>query len=218
MRQAIRLLIAGMLAGAVQAAEPVLTAEQLQQDLEFMRRTITEIHPDPGVSIAPARLEAALDAAQRQLSAPMERDAAWRVLAKLNPQFADAHLALLQPQRDKQVQAHLAAGGAFFPYEVRVSPEGQLFIRAELGGKASRLSGKRIEGIDGVPASQLVQELLQLVHGDTAAFRTEVLSRRFWFYYWKTYGAPAAYTCGRRACSPTSPPVPTGMPRPTSRR
>jgi len=109
----------------------------------------------------------------------MDRDAAWRVLAKMNPQFADAHLALLQPERDKQVGAHLAAGGAFFPYEVRVSPEGQLFIRAELGGKASSLAGKRIEQVNGVPANQVVQELLQRVHGDTAAFQLEVLSRRF---------------------------------------
>lgn len=194
MRQVIRLLVIGMLAGAAHAAEPALTAEQLQQDMQFMRQAIAEIHPDPGFSIAPAQLEAALNTAQRQLSAPMERDAAWRVLAKLNPQFADAHLALLQPDRDKQVQDHLAAGGGFFPYEVRVSPEGQLFIRAELGGKGSSLAGARIEQLNGVPANQVVQELLQLVHGDTAAFRAEVLSRRFWFYYWKTYGAPASYT------------------------
>lgn len=194
MRQAIRLLIIGTLAAAARAAEPVLTVEQLQQDVQFMRQTIADIHPDPGVSIAPAQLEAALNAAQQQLSTPMDRDAAWRVLAKLNSRFADAHLALLQPELDKQTQAHLAAGGAFFPYEVQVSPEGQLFIRAELGGKKSRLSGTRIEQINGVPASQVVQELLQMVHGDTAAFRAEVLSRRFWFYYWKTWGAPSAYT------------------------
>lgn len=197
MRQAIRLLVIGMLAGAAHAAEPMLTTEQLQQDVQFMRRTIAEIHPDPGFSIAPAQLEAALDTAQRQLSAPMDRDAAWRVLAKLNPQFADAHLALLQPERDRQVQAHLAAGGGFFPYEVRISPEGQLFIRAELGGKASALAGARIEQLNGVPANQIVQELLQLVHGDTGAFRIEILSRRFWFYYWKTYGAPASHTLVR---------------------
>lgn len=194
MRQAIRLLVLSVLAGAAHAAEPVLTAAQLQQDVQFIRQTIAEIHPDPGASIAPAQLEAALNAAQQQLAAPMDRDAAWRVLAKLNPPFADAHLALLQPDRDRQVQAHLAAGGGFFPYEVHVSPEGQVFVRAELGGKASALAGARIEQVNGVAATQVVQQLLQLVHGDTEAFRTEVLSRRFWFYYWKTYGAPASYT------------------------
>jgi len=197
MRQAIRLLFIGMLAGAAHlagAAEPVLTTEQLQQDVQFIRQTIAEIHPDTSVSIAPAQLEAALHAAQQQLAAPMDRDAAWRVLATLNAQFADAHLALLQPEREKQAKAHLAAGGGFFPYEVRVSPEGNLFIRAALGGKASALARRRIERVNGVPASQVVGELMQFVHGDTPAFRAEVLSRRFWFYYWKAYGAPARYT------------------------
>jgi len=194
MRQVTRFLAIGMLAGAAHAAGPVLSVEQLHQDVQFIRQTIAEIHPDPGITIAPARLEAALATAQQQLSAPMDRDAAWRVLAKLNPPFADAHLAVFQPERDRQVRAHLAAGGGFFPYETRVSPEGELFIRSELGGKASALARSRIEQIDGVPARRIVQELMQLVHGDTAAFRAEVLSRRFWFYYWKMLGAPARYS------------------------
>lgn len=215
MRQLIRFLALGMLAGAAHAAAPaaqaVFTPEQLQQDVQFIRQTIAEIHPDPGITIAPARLEAALASAQAQLAAPMDRDGAWRVLGKLNPQFADAHLALLQPERDKQAKAHLAAGGGFFPYETRVTPEGDLFIRAELGGKASTLARTRIDRVNGVPASQVVQELMQFIHGDTAAFRAEVLSRRFWFYYWKAYGAPARFTLVQ-AGKQTSVPASTALP------
>jgi len=206
MRPLIRLLAIGMLAGAAHSAEPaaapatgqsptpVLKPEQLQQDVQFIRQTIAEIHPDPGITIAPARLEAALSTAQAQLSTPMDRDAAWRVLGTLNAQFADAHLALLQPEREKQAKAYLAAGGGFFPYEVRVTPEGELFIRAELGGKASPLARTRIDQVNGVPAGQLVHQLMHYIHGDTAAFRAEILSRRFWFYYWKVIGAPARFT------------------------
>lgn len=215
MRQVIRVLAIGVLAGAAHlaahAAEPVLTPEQLRQDVQFIRQTIADIHPDPAITIAPARLEAALDTAQAALSTPMDRDAAWRVLAQLNPQFADAHLALFQPARDKQVKAHLAAGGGFFPYEVRVTPEGDLFIRAELGGKPSTLARTRIEHINGMPASQVVRELLQLIHGDTAAFRAEVLSRRFWFYYWKVFGAPAGFTLvqnGKQVSTPAGTALP----------
>lgn len=215
MRQVLRFLAIGVLAGAAHAAahaaEPVLTPEQLRQDVQFIRQTIAEIHPDPAITIAPARLEAALDTVQAQLSTPMDRDAAWRVLAQLNPPFADAHLGVFQPARDQQVKAHLAGGGGFFPYEVRVTLDGDLFIRAELGGKPSPLARTRIEQVNGVPASQVVQELLRLVHGDTAAFRAEVLSRRFWFYYWKAYGAPAGYTLvqnGRQVGIPASSALP----------
>jgi len=194
MRQVLRGLAIGMFAAlSVHAAEPRFTVEQLQQDMRFIRQSIDEIHPDPAFSIPPGQLDAALEAAGRQLSAPMSRDEAWRVLGKLNPLFADAHFALVQPDWRAQGAAHLASGGVLFPFEVQASADGSLFVRASLGGGASPLAGKQVDSIDGVPAARLVQELLQFVHGDTPQHRAEVLSRRWWFYYWKLHGAPRSY-------------------------
>lgn len=194
MRQSIGLLILGVLAGfAAHAAEPRFTVGQLQQDLQFIRKSIGEIHPDPGFSIPAAQLEDALSRAQQQLAAPMNRDEAWRVLARFNPRFADAHFALVQPEWRAQGDAFLASGGALFPFEMQVAADGKLFIRASLGGGASALAGTRIDSVNGIQADRLVHELLELVHGDTPQFRAEVLSRRWWFYYWKMFGAPARY-------------------------
>lgn len=195
MRQAIWSLVVGLFtAGTLHAAEPRFTVEQLQQDMRFIRQSIDEIHPDPGFSIEPRQLSQALDDASRQLSVPMNRDEAWRVLARLNPLFADAHFALMQPDSEVQHAAHLASGGVLFPFEMRAGADGTLFIRASLGGGASALAGKPVDSINGIPAARLVQELLQFVHGDTPQFRAEVLSRRWWFYYWKLHGAPSSYT------------------------
>lgn len=195
MRQPVWILIAGMLASAaIHAAEPEFTVDQLRQDVQFIRQSIGEIHPQPGSSISRSDLDNALDMAHRQLSVPMSRDAAWRVLARLNAQFADAHFAVLQPQWRAQAQAHRDAGGLLFPYEVQASADGKLFIRSGLGGSATALAGTPVDTINGIPAARLVQELLPQAHGDTPRFRAEVLSRRWWFHYWKTYGAPARYT------------------------
>ncbi|QNA87728.1 hypothetical protein G4G28_03225 [Massilia sp. Dwa41.01b] len=195
MRLPFPLLIAGLLASAaVHAAEPEFTVEQLQQDVAFIRKTIDEIHPQPESSIPREQLDAVLDTARRDLSVPMGRDEAWRVLARLNPPFADAHFAVVQPEWRTQAEAFLASGGAFFPFEVRVTPEGKLFVRSELGGKSSALAGRRIERINGVPVAQLAPKLLQLAHGDTPQFRAELMSRRWWFFYWKHHGAPARFT------------------------
>ncbi len=35
--------------------------------------------------------------------------------------------------------------------------------------------------------------MLARAHGDTLNFRADLLSRRFWFYYWKLFGAPTMF-------------------------
>jgi hypothetical protein len=193
MRQAIWLALGMLASSASPATEQRFTVEQLQQDVRFIRQSIGEIHPEPGFSVVPEQLDKALDAAQQRLSVPMSRDDAWRSLARLNPVFSDAHFALVQPDWRAQGEAWLASGGVLFPYEVQATADGKLFVRAALGGGVTSMAGMPVDSVNGVPAKRLVQELLQLVHGDTPQFRAEVLSRRWWFYYWKLHGAPSRY-------------------------
>jgi hypothetical protein len=123
----------------------------------------------------------------------MTRNEAWKQFATLNPVLADAHLFVGFPDWRADSSTHLAKGGAFFPYEVYVDSTGQPFIRAKLGGASTSLAGARIDRIDGLDARQVTKTLLGRVHGDTPAFRAELLSRRWWFYYWKLYGNSTAY-------------------------
>lgn len=188
------LTLIGLLAcSAVHATPARFTPEQLQQDLRAAREFIAVTHPKPDEWVSASTLQQAFQDAETQLGAPKTRDEAWRILARLNPVFADAHLGIFQPDWRKQAREFLRSGGAFFPFEVQVEAGGELFVRAELGGKASPSTRKRIERINGVAAKQVVDDLLGLVHGDTPEFRAQLLSRRFWFYYWKVYGAPARF-------------------------
>jgi hypothetical protein len=167
---------------------PVFTPEQLRADLRFVQDAIASTHPDPGFSVDAERLRQTYQRIDAQLDQPMTRDQAWRLMSTLNPVFADAHMAVTQPDAGGQSEAFIAGGGGFFPYEVVVDTQGGLTIRAELGGGASPLAGVRIEQIDGVPARRLVAELLERCHGDTSAFRADLLSTRWPFMYWKMYG------------------------------
>lgn len=173
--------------------EAVFTPEQLRADLRFVQDAVASTHPDPGFSTDAGRLRRAYERVGAQLDKPMTRDEAWRVMATLNPVYADAHMALTQADAAGQGKALLAGGGGFFPYEVVVDPDGGLRIRAALGGAASPLAGTRIDRINGVPARQVVAELLERCHGDTAAFRADLLSTRWPFLYWKMYGAQANF-------------------------
>lgn len=177
----------------VAAADAPIAPEALQADLRLLRAEIERIHPEPGLFVSRETLRLAYDRIEERFRQPMDRDAAWRTLATLNPLFADAHMFVTQPDWKAATRAHVAGGGLLFPYEVQVDASGAMVIRAELGGGASKLAGMRIERIDGVPAVQVARELLGLMAGDTPALQANLLSRRMWLYYWKTHGAPAHY-------------------------
>ena len=172
---------------------PLLTPEQLRADLRFIQETIAATHPEPGFSADPAAVRLAYHSIAEQMRAPMSPDQAWRLLATLNPLYADGHLAITPAAPLAHSQAFLDGGGRFFPYEVTLDAAGILSIRAQLGGAPSPLAGKRISSINGVAASDIAAALLARCHGDTPAFRASLLSQRWPFLYWKVLGAPARY-------------------------
>ncbi len=117
----------------------------------------------------------------------------WRTVSTINPLLADGHRFIGYPACRDETQRHRSAGARLFPFEVVVSDRGTVTVVSALGGDRSALAGRAITRINGVPTPTIVQALLSRVHGDTPRFRAGLLSTRWWFYYWKVYGAPAAY-------------------------
>jgi hypothetical protein len=190
---ALLLALGALCCAPLHAETARFTPVQLQQDLQFLRQAIETTHPEPSLRSGQAAYEQALHAAQEKLDRPMSRDEAWRVLAAMNPVFNDGHLGVVFPDWRAETRAFLQAGGKLFPFEVAIDGQGRLRILQALGGGASSLAGRTIERIDGLPAARILRELGALVHGDTPAFRSRLLERRFWLYYWKNYGAPERF-------------------------
>ncbi|WP_051109970.1 S41 family peptidase [Massilia niastensis] len=178
---------------ALAGTAPRISAEQLREDLAFLRQTIARVHPDLRFSTSQDALNEALDAIAAGARTDLTRDQAWQRLATLNPLFADAHFFVGYPDWRADGAAHLASGGALFPFEVDLDGKGQLSIRTALGGGASELAGARILAINGVPADLAATELLKRTHGDTPLFRAHLLAGRWWLYHWKLYGAAVRY-------------------------
>lgn len=168
------------------------TTQQIDADLDALEAGIAATHPDPSHSVDPARFERAVGALRQRAAAGLDRDAAWREFSLLNPLLADGHLFVGYADWREEARQHLREGGALFPFEVAVDAQGRVRILSELGGAASALAGVQVEAIDGVPAERVARALLAHVHGDSARFRADLLSRRWWFFYWKVYGAPPA--------------------------
>lgn len=181
--------------GAVHGAPPAtnISAQALREDIDFLLKTVRDKHPDIGFSTDDAALTGALAQIKRDLPPSMTQDEAWRHLALVNPVLADGHLAVTLPQWRAGTLAHLAAGGALFPFEVTFDAQGRLIIDTALGGAASSLAGARIVDIDGTPVETLVASLSARVLGDTPAMRTALLAQRWWLYHWKTIGAARQY-------------------------
>jgi len=185
---------------AVQAAAtapPTFTPEQLRADVAALATALRDMPPDLAHTTDPKKVMEALGDLERQIGTkPLDRDAAWRLFATLNPLLGDGHLFVGFVDWRAEARTHLASGGVFLPFEVTASPEGELRIAQALGGAASDLAGTRIESINGVDARAVTAALLARVHGDTPNFRAALLSRRFWLYYWKVFGAPADFDFG----------------------
>lgn len=175
------------LAGAGEVAQR-FTAAQFRDDLAFVREKIARMHPDPAFSVDPQAMHAALERVGQDLPATLSRDEAWQRLAELNPLFADAHFFVGYPDWRADTRAWLAGGGSLFPIDVDVRPDGRLTVAG-----TTALAGARILAVNDVDVASFVPMLLAKIHGDTPAFRANLLARRWWLYYWKTFGAPERY-------------------------
>ncbi len=169
------------------------TPQQVHQDIDSIVAGIRATHPDISHSVGPAEFESAVRSLRKRIDRDLTRDEVWRELATLNPVLADGHLFVGYSSWRDETALHLKEGGALFPFEVAVSENGKVHIVAELGGQASKSVGNEIDSINGIRASKVVRELLSRVHGDTPRFRAKLLSQRWWFFYWKVYGAPSTY-------------------------
>jgi hypothetical protein len=181
---------------AVAGAAPTFSPAQLREDLAQLRRALEEMPPDLSRSANIGELDREFRRIDAEIgvSAPLDRGAAWRLFARLNPILADGHLFVGFLDWRGDTRAHLAGGGTLFPFQVDVTPRCELSVHQDPG--SAFLPGEayaRIRAVNGIPGNELCEQLMARVHGDTRVFRADLLSRRFWFFYWKLFGAPESY-------------------------
>lgn len=167
--------------------------QQLRADIDTLEAGIAATHPQPAHSVDPAQLQRAIGALRQRMSTSLDRDAAWREFSTLNPLLADGHFFVGYADWRGETEQYLRDGGALFPFEITVDAQARVRILSALGGAPTAYAGRRIEAINGVPADQVAHALLAHVHGDSARFRADLLSRRWWLFYWKAYGAPSTF-------------------------
>jgi hypothetical protein len=176
--------------------EPTFTATQLRSDLKEIDHALHDMPADLSHSVDTRDLDRAIRDLDSKLekSPPLTRDEAWRIFATLNPLLADGHLFIGFVDWRGDVRAHLASGGTLFPFEVDVTPGCVLTVHQDPHSSTlPPYAYARIRAVNGAAVDEICEQMMARVHGDTRVFRADLLSRRFWFFYWKVFGAPDIY-------------------------
>ncbi len=181
---------------------PTIPSGKLLADFDAWIAAMAAINPDLGRRTdrpAFTRVEHEIRAALRQ---PLTAREAWLHFARLSPTLRDGHSGVLPADYRIRMQAHLDAGGTFFPLDVHLNRDGGL-----TGATASPgiPDGTRIEAINGLPAERIVADMMARIEGDTPAFRRALASRRFAFMFWMLYGDTGSYRVETAATSGKAP-------------
>lgn len=167
--------------GTAPADDPTarFTKEQLHEDLDHLEQAVAQRHPRFHDRAPDAALTRAFDEARQALDVPMSRVEAYRVLARVNPAFADAH-TLLMPTF--ALKALPGGGAGAFPLKIRIRHDGALVLAGDWqrSDGAERLAaGSLIRSINGEATDALLDELSRYGHGETAALRRHMLAVLF---------------------------------------
>lgn len=149
----------------------------LKSDLAVWRRAVLERHPRyHGRTMLEAPVEAAFRTAAASIEGALTHAQAFRIFARINPTFRDAHTLLLpwlsgEEPGDAERKNH-------FPFGADIAPDGRLRLRSSWRNDASGetlAQGTEILAINGMATPDLLARLVAYSHGETAKLRMHML-------------------------------------------
>ena len=154
-----------------------LYPERLHQDIELLRTTIHEAHPDPYRYHTKAELDKVIDAVRNAIQRPMGIVDFQEALSPIFKAIGDSNCRPTWPQ---EFADRLWKEGLLIPIQVRILPEG-LFLEDELKGFRSIPIGSRILSINERPVEQILERLMATVGADGAnrTYAERMVEREF---------------------------------------
>lgn len=150
--------VAGFAGKPTAAAVSLIPQAALKDDLALWRLAVLQRHPRFfGQTKLDAPTEAAFMAAQATIGSAMTHGQAFRIFARVNPFFRDAH-TLLMPWLSGAAPTQ-AETQSQFPFGIDVSPSARLLLRSgwkEEGTGRTLAKGSEILAINGVSSSKLL--------------------------------------------------------------
>lgn len=169
---ALFLVHGGLMAQPPVADRPIYP-EKLHEDLEILRTTLHEAHPDPYRFVSAAGLDRAFAQVQEEVAVTLVPSA---FREALTPVFQ----ALGDPRCTATLPGQTTNGTPLIPLQVRIA-DGALYVDQELKGFRSLPPGAKITAINGHSASKILQLInAQVVaEGANTTLRHAIIGREF---------------------------------------
>ena len=164
-----------------------LTVAEMHKDIDAFVGGVLERHPELSEYADEDSLYEAVIDIKTEANAPMNRTEFYRVIGKLSHLLNDGHSLLIWPY--PEFQQLLDQGHKPFPFEVAISPAGDLYIKHSYQkAELALVAGTQILAINGIEAPTLIDQLQQYRGGESRLLREQIIARRFGLSLWAGMG------------------------------
>lgn len=130
------------------------TAEEIQEDLAFLRSKLATVHPAAIPSFPLGNVTAAFDELEQSISGPLTHIEFYRKLAPVVNMLNDEHTMVFPPARN--LRNVYAKSIELFPFDVEFV-DGRIYVVDNLSNEPEIKPGTEIISINGFPADRLRQ-------------------------------------------------------------
>ena len=159
--------------------------QDVSEDLEFLPRTIEQVHLDPYHNLSADEFRRDLSRIEAGIDQPMTRRGLFVELAPAVARLNDGHtnVKILVQEINYLVQQ----GEKWFPLSITVAESGVL-IKADLAVDPAIEAGSELAAINGIAAGEIVTNLTRYVSSESPSHRVEIVETRLPFYLRLVYG------------------------------
>ncbi len=163
------------------------SSKEMIVDLEFLLKTMKEVHPNLFCNLSIAEADSILSVAKEKILSGISRVEFYEIVASFVARIGDDHTAVELPR--EQYERNAGNAGPVFPFEVSID-NGILTVSRSF---STKLDGALILSINGVDSSEILERILRTISGLTPENRAKRAAMFFRQYLFFLYGTASEF-------------------------
>jgi len=160
--------------------------ELLKQDIQAYYQGALDRHPNLAKYASKVELENNVRVLQAEITKPMTRLEFYKIVGRLTHKFNDGHSMLIWPYQEYDKLK--SAGSMTFPFAVKITPKGEIFIKHEYKSDKLKLAaGTKIISINKLSSEELLNYMQKYVGGESEYLRQQFVADRFGLTLWAVF-------------------------------